>query len=54
MLENGMRIYFASFQYKQKTAPKFFKTEIKIPANHELAQLGFEQPSLVQYRSKIS
>jgi len=34
-------------QYKQKTSLKSYKNEIKIPANPELAQLGFEQPGQV-------
>lgn len=31
-------------QYKEKTSPKSYKTEIKILANPELAYSGFEQP----------
>ena len=37
-------------QYKQNTSPKSYKTVIKIIANPELAQSGFEQPgSDLQY-----
>ena len=31
-------------QYKQKTSPKSYKTEIKILTNLGLAWSGFEQP----------
>ena len=31
-------------QYQQNTTPKSYKTELKIIANPELAQLSFEQP----------
>ena len=31
-------------QYQQNTTPKSYKTELKIIANPELAQSGFEQP----------
>lgn len=31
-------------QYKEKTSPKSYKTEIKILSNPELAYSGFEQP----------
>ena len=43
-----VRDYFDSKQrdkqYKQKTSPKSYKTEIKIVANPGLAKSAFEQP----------